>query len=112
MDEHELLTLKSKVDQETAANKAEHSSFKRRLDELEEGSKRQTEILLTMQRQADAIDSINTKIDKMTGSVERVEKRVDEIEREPGEKWKKMAFEIIKYIVLAAVGVAAGYFLK
>lgn len=112
MNEHELLEMKAQVDKETAANRAEHDSFKRRLKDLEEGSKRQTDILLTMQRQADAIDSINTKIDKMTGSVARMEKRVDEIEKEPADKWKKISFEIVKYVVLAVIGVAVGYFIK
>ncbi|MBQ8506558.1 MAG: hypothetical protein IJ466_03905 [Clostridia bacterium] len=95
-----------------AENRTEHWSFRRRLDDLEENGKRQTEILLTLQRQADAIESINSKIDKVAGSVEQVAGRVSEMEKEPADKWKKLAFEIIKYIVLAAVGVIAGYFLK
>lgn len=92
--------------------RTEHRSFRRRLDELEENGKRQTEILLTLQRQADAIESINTKIDKVAGSVDRVAGRVSQIEKEPGERWKKLGFEIIKYIVLAAIGAAVGIWIK
>ena len=40
------------------------------------------------------------------------EECLESIEHEPGEKWKKITFEIVKYLVLAAVGVAAGYFIK
>ena len=114
MDE-QCLNLHAQVTQLAeglAENRTEHRSFRRRLDELEENGKRQTEILLTLQRQADAIESINTKIDKVAGSVEKVAGRVSQMEREPAESWKKMGFEIIKYIVLAAIGAAIGIFLR
>ena len=95
-----------------ASAKTEHHSFRRRLDELEENGRRQNDILVTLQRQADAIESINKKIDGVASSVCSVAGRVAEIEREPAERWKKICFEIIKYIVLAAVAAAAGYLMK
>lgn len=112
MDEHDILELKTKVDEQTAANKAEHESFKRRLKDLEDGGKERTEMLLAIQRQGDAIQSMDKKMDGISASVGRVEKRVDEIEKEPADRYKKLAFEVIKYIVLAVVGVAVGYFIK
>lgn len=114
MDE-QCLNLHQQVSQLAeglAENRTEHWSFRRRLDELEENGKRQTEILLTLQRQADAIESINTKIDKLAGSVVQVAGRVSEMEKEPADHWKKLMFEIIKYIVLAAVGAAIGIWIK
>ena len=102
----------SQLIEASAENRAEHKAFRHRLEELEAGSRRQNEILLTLQRQADAIESINRKIDRVAGSVDAVAGRVREIEREPAEKWKKMGFEVIKYIVLAAAGAAIGYLMK
>jgi len=95
-----------------AENRTEHRSFRRRLDELEETGRRQNDILITLQRQADAIESINSKIDGVADSVRSVAGRVAQIEKEPAERWKKIGFEIIKYIVLAALGAAAGYLMK
>lgn len=112
MNEHELLEMKAQVDAETAANHAEHASFRRRLDSLEGAAKERTEMLLAIQRQGDAIENMGKKVGEIAVSVGNVEKRVDEIEKEPAENWKKMGFEIVKYIVLAVVGVAVGYFLK
>lgn len=112
MTEHELLEMKAQVDQETAANRTEHESFKRRLKDLEEAGKERTEMLLAIQRQGDAIESMDKKMDGISASVGRVEKRVDEIEKEPADKWKKISFEIVKYVVLAVIGVAVGYFIK
>lgn len=111
-DHHRLQELADKVSRETAANTAEHSSFKRRLDELEESGKRQSEILVTLQKQADAIESMNGKIDSMADKVEGAVNKISELEREPGEKWKKISFEIVKYVVLAIAGAAVGYFFK
>lgn len=95
-----------------AVNRTEHKSFLRRLDELEESSKRQNAILITLQRQADAIEAMNGKMDHMAENLRRVVGRVDQMEKEPGESWKKIGFEIIKYIVLAAVGAAVGFWIR
>lgn len=111
-DHHRLQEIADKVARATAANTAEHSSFERRLDELEESGKRQSEILVTLQKQADAIESMNGKIDSMADKVEGAVNKISELEREPGEKWKKISFEIVKYVVLAIAGAAIGYFLK
>lgn len=114
---HRLNELASEVARETGANERDHESFRRRLSDLEENGRRQTEILVTLQRQADAIESINSKVDnvvdtmgKVATSVDHVDARVTKIEHEPGEKWKKITFEIIKGIVLAIVGAAIAYF--
>ena len=107
-----LQELHGRVENETGKNAAEHQSFKRRLDVLEAAAKERAEMLVAIQRQSDAIENMGKKVDGIAVSVGRVEKRVDEIEKEPAEKWKKIGFEIIKYIVLAIVGVAVGYFIK
>ena len=95
-----------------SAAKMEHQSFKRRLNDLEESGKRQNDILLTLQRQADAIETMNGKIDGVADSVKNVARRVEEIENEPADRWKKISFEMIKYTVLAILGAFIGYFLK
>jgi len=86
--------------------------FFKKMDELEEAGRRQNEILITLQRQADAIEALNDKIDLLAGGVNRVAGRVDRMEREPGDRWKKICFEIIKYIALAAAGAALAQLTK
>lgn len=112
MDEHDFLNVKAQVDTETAANKAEHESFKRRLTELESSSKRQNDILLALQRQGDAIENISKKLESMTASISGTVKRLEAIEQEPADRYKKLSYEVLKYVVLAIVGVIVGYFLK
>ena len=105
-------SLIEKLLEDSASNKTEHQSFKRRLTNLEEAAKERTEMLLAIQRQGAAIENIGKKVGEIAVSVGKVEKRVDEIEQEPGEQFKKLRYEILKYIVLAVVGVAVGYFIK
>lgn len=107
-----LNALEKSVAEETAYNEAEHDSFKRRIDALEKGGQTQSEILITLQKQADNIETMNGKIDTVATSVEHVAERVTAIEMEPGDKWKKISFEIIKCIVLAAAGVVVGALFK
>ena len=101
-----------KLMQESASNITEHQSFRRRLDELEENGRRQNDILLMLQRQADAIEAMGEKIENLAGGVNRVAGKVAQLESEPGQNWKRMGFEIMKYIVLAAVGAAIGFKMK
>ena len=112
MDEHKILELKSQVDKETAANQAEHDMFKRRIKDLEEAGKERTEMLLAIQRLGDAIKNLSTKVGDIAVSVNNVERRVEDIENEPADKYKKLTYEVIKYILLAVVGVVVGYFIK
>ena len=98
--------------QEAASNSTEHQSFRRRLDELEETGRRQNDILVMLQRQADAIEAMGEKIESLAGGVNRVAGRVADMEREPGLKWRNMGFEILKYIVLAGIGAAIGFAMK
>jgi len=109
---HHSDALIERLIQDAASNKTEHQSFRRRLDELEKNGKRQNDILLTLQRQADAIEAMGEKIEELVGGMRRVAGRVEEIEKEPGRRWKSMGFEIIKYLVLAAVGAALGMMMK
>ena len=95
-----------------AKNEQEHKSFRRRLDELEKEAQKQNGILVTLQRQGDAIENMTRALTEVKATVENIDKRVDSIEHEPADKWKRMLFEIAKYIVLAALGVAVGYLVK
>lgn len=119
--------IADEVARESAECKTTLKDHERRLGTLEENSKKQSEILVTLQKQADAIESMNGKIDNfsdkvdekfesITGRVEnavnRFDTRISELEKEPGEKWKKLSFEIIKYIALAVAGVVCGYFIS
>ena len=111
-NQRRLNTLTQKVAEETGYNEAEHDAFNRRIEALENGGKTQNEILVTLQRQADNIETMNEKIDAVSTSVEHVAERVTVIEKEPADKWKKITFEVIKCVVLAVAGIAVGVIFK
>ena len=114
MDER-IESLQAQVTQlmeRIAEGRGDHQSILHRLDELESGDRRQNEVNVALQRQADAIEALHEKADMLAEQMNSVSERVSAIEKEPGERWKKISFEIIKYIVLAAVGAAIGYLSK
>lgn len=119
--------IADEVARETAANAEVHREHERRIKQLEESGKRQSDILVTLQKQADAIESMNGKIDtfsekvdskidsmseRMECIVNRQDQRITNLEKEPGEKWKKISFEVIKYLVIAAVGAGVAFLTK
>lgn len=80
-----------------AAAEKEHESFRRRLHEHDEGLKQLTELTI-------AINGMAKNISDLVGSVDKMDKRLAAIEAEPAENWKKMAFEVLKYVVLGVIG--------
>lgn len=102
----------AKLREEMAANETEHKSFRRRLEEHDEAIKEQREILIILERQSSAIERMNGSITRIETAMVSMDRRMDEIEKEPADKWKKISFEVVKYVILAAVGVAVGFILK
>jgi len=95
-----------------AANEMEHSSFKRRLDEHDGQLKEQNKIFIALERQSNAIESMNSSMGRVEKKVDGINGRVEALEKEPGEKWKKTTWEIVKYVILAILGLVVGYIIK
>lgn len=102
----------AKIVADLAANETEHSSFKRRLDEHDSAIKEQGKIFVALERQSNAIEAMNTSMGRVEKKVDGINDRVDALEQEPADKWKKVTWEIVKYLVLAIVGVAVGWIIK
>ena len=101
----------AKIVADLARNDQEHESYNRRLREHDEALKKQSDILVVLERQNSNIERLTGSMTRMEKSMEKVDKRLDAIEKEPADKWKKISFEIIKYVVLAIVAVAVGVFI-
>lgn len=99
----------AKIMMDLARNEQEHESYNRRLREHDEALKKQSDILVILEKQNGNIERLTGSMNRMEKSMENVDKRLDAIEKEPGDKWKKISYEIIKYIVLAILAVIAGY---
>lgn len=108
MNEEQYAQIKADL----ASNDTEHKSFKRRLDEHDEALKKQSEILIIMERQSSAIERMGGAVGRVEEKVTRIDNRVAELEKEPADKWKKITYEIIKYLVIAAIGYVAALLFK
>lgn len=100
MNEEQYAEVKAAL----ASNDTEHGSFRRRLNEHDEAIKELQKTQVQLANLTNAVNNLATGISDVKTAVQGVDKRVAELEREPGEKWKKVTWEIIKAIVLAGVG--------
>lgn len=95
-----------------ASNETEHKSFRRRLEEHDELLREQNKIVVAIEKQSAAIETMNTSMGRVETKVDNLSGRVDAMEKEPGEKWKKVTWEILKYVLLAVVGLVVGLIVK
>jgi len=100
------------INKTLAACEKEHQDFNRRLNNHAEELRSLRNIFVTLEKQGNAIERMGRSLDRVEKKVDNVDERVESLEREPGEKWKKITWEVLKYILLAAIGGFGGWFLK
>lgn len=86
------------------ANEQEHNSYNRRLHEHDEKIDKLQQTQIQLANLTNAVNNLATGIGEIKTAVQGVDKRVGELEREPADKWKKITWEIVKAVVLAAAG--------
>ena len=86
------------------ANEQEHSSYNRRLHEHDEKIDKLQQTQIQLANLTNAVNNLASGIGEVKTAVQSVDKRVGELEREPADKWKKITWEIVKAVVLAAAG--------
>jgi predicted nucleic acid-binding Zn-ribbon protein len=94
-----------------ASNETEHKSFRRRLEDHDALLREQNKIVVAIEKQSNAIETMNTSMGRVESKVDSLSGRVDAVEKKPGEKWEKVTWEILKYVLLAIAGVVIGKFL-
>ena len=107
MNEEQYAEVMAKL----ASNETEHKSFCRRLDEHDALLREQNKIVVAIEKQSNAIETMNTSMGRVEKKVDSLSGRVDAMEKKPGEKWEKVTWEILKYVLLAVAGVVIGKFL-
>ena len=100
MNEEQYAEVKAAL----ASNDTEHGSFRRRLNEHEAKIEKLQETQVQLANLTNAVNNLATGIGEVKTAVQGVDKRVAELEREPADKWRKITWEIIKAVVMAAVG--------
>lgn len=80
-----------------ASNDQEHESFRRRLKDHDE----KVNCLIEL---TGSVKSLAVSMDQTRRTVEKIDKRVEAIEHEPADKWKKISFEAVKLIAAALIG--------
>lgn len=94
------------------ANEKEHESYNRRLHEHDEDIRKLQETQIQIERLTNAVNNLATGIGELKTTVQGVDKRVADLEHEPGDKWKKATWKIIELVLAAIVGAVLVYFTK
>jgi len=108
MNEEQYAEVKAAL----ASNDTEHGSFRQRLNEHEAKIEKLQETQVQLANLTNAVNNLASGIGEVKTAVQGVDKRVADLEREPGDKWKKITWEIVKAVVMAAVGAAIAVFVK
>lgn len=97
----------------------QYDNLEKRIEKLED---KQTLILQELAAFKPILEALNENVKKISENsieksrVEKLENKVEQLENElqneTSKKKAKLLEEIIKYIILAIVGVAIGYFIK
>lgn len=94
------------------ANEKEHESYNRRLHEHDNDIRKLRETQIQIERLTNAVNNLAAGIGEVKTAVQGVDRRVADLEREPGEKWKKATWKIVELVLAAIVGAAIAVFIK
>lgn len=94
------------------ANDKEHESYNRRLHEHDEKIDKLQQTQIQLANLTNAVNNLATGMTDLKTVVQAVDKRVADMEREPADKWKKITWEIVKAVVMAAVGAGIAVIVK
>lgn len=86
------------------ANEQEHASYNRRLHEHDEKIDKLQQTQIQLANLTNAVNNLASGIGEVKTAVQSVDKRVADLEKEPADKWKKITWEIVKAVVMAAAG--------
>ena len=78
-----------------------------RLESVEKDVKEQGKLLQSIDRLAMGLTRLDEKMGDLSCKIDTFGSRINMIELKPAEKWERIAYEVLKYIVLAGVGFLA-----
>jgi len=89
----------------------EHKEFASRIDAENDRQNHRLEKLedsvAEIQRLTIAVEKMAISTESMAKEIQRQGERLDAIEKEPADNWKKVTWEILKYAIVLALGIIA-----
>lgn len=107
MTTQELTTAMREVEKTISTHDECIKDHKRRLDGIESEVKEQGKLLNTIDKLVAGLARFDEKITDLSDKIDGLGNRINLIELKPAEKWERIIFEILKYVVLAGVGFLA-----
>lgn len=93
---------------DVATLKERSNSTESRLKEVETTVKQMSDIMVSLQKLADATNTLATNQGKMSERQDEMNARLDEIEDAPAHKWKSLTSTIFTTAISSLVGILLG----
>ena len=107
MTTQELTTAMREVEKTISTHDECIKDHKRRLDGIESEVKEQGKLLNTIDKLVAGLARFDEKITDLSDKIDELGSRINLIELKPAEKWERIIYEVLKYVVLAGVGFLA-----
>ena len=107
MTTQELTTAMREVEKTISTHDECIKDHKRRLDGIESEVKEQGKLLNTIDKLVAGLARFDEKITDLSKQIDGLSGRIKLIELKPAEKWERIIYKIIEYVVLGGLGFLA-----
>jgi len=107
MNTQELTTAVRSVEKTVSVHDECIKEHGRRLDDAEEEIKAQGKLLIAIDKLVSGLARFDEKITDLSKQIDGLGERIKLIELKPAEKWERIIYEVLKYVVLAGLGFIA-----
>ena len=112
MTTQELTTTVRDIEKTVSAHDECIKDDGRQISEVRAEVKEQGKLLQSIDRLAMGLTRLDEKMGDLSCKIDTFGSRINMIELKPAEKWERIIFEVLKYVVLAGIGYLAATFLK
>ena len=107
MNAQELTTTVRDIEKTVSAHDECIKDHGRQIGEVRAEVKEQGKLLQSIDRLAMGLTRLDEKMGDLSCKIDTFGSRINMIELKPAEKWERIAYEVLKYVVLAGVGFLA-----
>ncbi len=107
MNAQELTTTVRDIEKTVSAHDECIKDHGRQISEVRAEVKEQGKLLQSIDRLAMGLTRLDEKMGDLSCKIDTFGSRINMIELKPAEKWERIIFEVLKYVVLAGVGFLA-----
>ena len=104
----ELATQVAEIGIMVTANRERINAITERLTKIDQSIEEQHRILISIEKLSNGVCNLSSKVDGLAGQVCAMAAKVSELELKPAKRWESVVADLLKLLIAAVVGYAAG----